>query len=202
MMHVKELLNGIEPNDRTRALIMETFDILADELGLNALPDFTLKVAYVGDDDFEIMPEGTKAGVGPNKYSDTRDLLMLIRQTDPGDVVVAISHEMVHVKQYITGEMRPVGEKDTEWHGEVYFRSYDTMGPETVGEFLEYRDKPWEQEAFERMYELAAVVFNKLPPSEAEWAINARKKKIEHEKLAAQVIGGLLGRLLGRALHV
>lgn len=64
------------------------------------------------------------------------------------DMVVALAHEMVHVKQFVRNEFKNVGFK-LYWKGE----DFSDAG---------YFDQPWEREAYERQEDLAEMVMKEL----------------------------------------
>ena len=92
--------------------------------------------------------EGTMASVYP--VTDEEDLpwMDFYLQVDPTvsleDILVCIAHEMVHVKQYMLGEMRDGGsEKRVIWQDELMDISN-----------LCYTKFPWEKEAYAKQEEL------------------------------------------------
>ena len=56
------------------------------------------------------------------------------------DFITAITHEMVHVKQYARGETTDVNQFTKSWKGEEYISLYSTVE--------EYMELPWEEEAY------------------------------------------------------
>ena len=56
------------------------------------------------------------------------------------DFITAITHEMVHVKQYARGETKDVNQFTKSWKGEEYISLYSTVE--------EYMELPWEEEAY------------------------------------------------------
>lgn len=54
-------------------------------------------------------------------------------------ILSVLAHEMVHIKQYATGQMRSFG-KYVVWEGQTYVEETDDQ----------YWDSPWELEAFGR----------------------------------------------------
>jgi hypothetical protein len=56
------------------------------------------------------------------------------------DFITAITHEMVHVKQYARGETKDVNKFTKSWKGEEYISLYSTVD--------EYMALPWEEEAY------------------------------------------------------
>jgi len=62
------------------------------------------------------------------------------RQATPREIASTIAHELVHVKQYIRGELNP---NMTRWKGQTV-----PYGPRGALK-IKYRQQPWEQEAFE-----------------------------------------------------
>lgn len=64
------------------------------------------------------------------------------------DVVSTICHEMVHVKQYVRGELSETGHR---WKS----RTMPSDG-------LDYMDRPWEKEAFRMEEKLALECFKEI----------------------------------------
>ena len=57
------------------------------------------------------------------------------------DFITALTHEMVHVKQYARGETKDVNKFTKSWKGDEYISLYSTVD--------EYMALPWEKEAYE-----------------------------------------------------
>lgn len=57
------------------------------------------------------------------------------------DFITAITHEMVHVKQYARGETKDINQFTKSWKGDEYISLYSTVD--------EYMALPWEKEAYE-----------------------------------------------------
>lgn len=64
------------------------------------------------------------------------------------DFITALTHEMVHVKQYARGETKDINMFSKSWKGAEYISMYSTVD--------EYMELPWEKEA----YELQEVLCN------------------------------------------
>ena len=64
------------------------------------------------------------------------------------DFITALTHEMVHVKQYARGETKDVNTFTKSWKGDEYISMYSTID--------EYMALPWEAEA----YQLQEVLCN------------------------------------------
>lgn len=65
------------------------------------------------------------------------------------DFITAITHEMVHVKQYARGETKDVNEFTKSWKGDEYIAMYSTVD--------EYMALPWEKEAYELQESLCSA---------------------------------------------
>lgn len=124
----------------TRDLVENSIKFLAQELKLtnsryNLFIDFERGMSKI---------EGTRGAVskiGPNA------LFMIL---DPGldieRLIVTVSHEMVHVKQYARGHMKTfLGKKTKYWMGKKIK--------------AKYYDQPWEIEAFSKERILANKLF-------------------------------------------
>lgn len=57
------------------------------------------------------------------------------------DFITALTHEMVHVKQYARGETKDINLFTKSWKGEEYISLYNTID--------QYKAFPWEKEAYE-----------------------------------------------------
>lgn len=65
------------------------------------------------------------------------------------DFITALTHEMVHVKQYARGETKDVNTFTKSWKGEDYIAAYSTVD--------EYMSLPWEKEAYELQESLCSA---------------------------------------------
>ena len=80
---------------------------------------------------------------------DNREFVIEVDSRLKGDdFITALTHEMVHVKQYARGETKDVNQFTKSWKGEEYIAMYSTVE--------EYMELPWEKEA----YELQEVLCN------------------------------------------
>ncbi len=129
------------------------FFILCKELNIehkNAIVDLTLK--------HDEMPGRTGLAGGsfcPVPTADRR-LFMLIN-TNQEEMLPSFCHEMVHVKQVVTGE-NVVSQNSImgSWHGKLYEIAVVEFLSKLDYEF--YRTLPWEKEAFDKMHILAELV--------------------------------------------
>ena len=76
----------------------------------------------------------------------------------------ALGHELVHLHQYLCGDMEDVEHEVTKqsgirWRGKVFTEDVTTC--EAM-----YRDLPWEQEAFGRQPDLFDTAMRALPVDE------------------------------------
>jgi hypothetical protein len=110
----------------TRKLIPDVVDLdLTIELIRNLYRKEDVKGdMLVEDDDEEI----------PNEFNIRLDSAMHNQA-----LLRALAHEMVHVKQYVRGEMRDAGHKIVVWKGKKH-----------VSDGYTYWDQPWEIEAYGR----------------------------------------------------
>jgi len=80
---------------------------------------------------------------------DNREFVIEIDSRLKGDdFITALTHEMVHVKQYARGETKDVNTFTKSWKGDEYISMYSTVD--------EYMSLPWEAEA----YQLQEVLCN------------------------------------------
>ena len=96
------------------------------------------KTAFVDIDDYNTKGQ-------PRKFS-----IYLAKQSEE-EILKILAHEMVHIKQYIAGEIDNFLES---WKGEYFDRELST-----------YYNFPWEKEAYEK----ADILYN-------EWVKNGIKK--------------------------
>ena len=85
-------------------------------------------------------------------YSKNREFILEIdKDIRLYDLVSTICHEMVHVKQYVKGELSDLfSESGTKWKKKKFALDYD------------YDDSPWEKEAFRLEEKLAIECFKSV----------------------------------------
>ena len=71
------------------------------------------------------------------------------------DVLITVGHELVHVKQYLNGEIFDYKSGDVRYKG-TYFEASCTQDEES------YYDSPWEVEAYGRELGLYRMFVTKL----------------------------------------
>jgi len=87
------------------------------------------------DVDLEIEFRGTESG-GYVDFEEGEDVVVGINpKQSKNELIRTIFHEMVHVKQYVVGDLSHEN-SDNLWKGEVVD--------------LPYSDRPWEKEAYEQ----------------------------------------------------
>lgn len=125
-------------NEQQRKLLeeaVETFtrklmpDVVDLDLEIELIRDLYRKEGVKGDMIVEDDDEET-----PNEFSIRLDSAMHHQA-----LIKALAHEMVHVKQYVAGDLRDAGHKKVIWKGEK--RIFDGHT---------YWDSPWEIEAYGR----------------------------------------------------
>lgn len=123
--------------------------------GLAKAACFYAKKLGIDNEDFTVLIERTKLGkalIGSCDW-DAEERVGVI-QLDPRNhvepVLSVLAHEMVHIKQFVTGQMSSVGDT-VIWEGVSY--------KETTED--EYWDSPWEIEAFGRQLGLYIRYKNK-----------------------------------------
>ena len=72
------------------------------------------------------------------------------RAVSPAEIASTIAHELVHVKQYIRGELDAYM---TRWKGQQI--PYGSRGALKIP----YKSQPWEQEAFEKEVDLTELLW-------------------------------------------
>lgn len=91
------------------------------------------------DGELEIYFDGefNNGCCGYVEYESDDELIMYINpQLNKKDIVTTFFHEMVHVKQYLHGELKSgIGKSASRWKGKKYDMSY--------------YESPWEVEAYE-----------------------------------------------------
>ncbi|UKA12897.1 hypothetical protein [Photobacterium damselae] len=71
------------------------------------------------------------------------------------DMIETLAHEMVHAQQVKEGRLVCVSAECRLWNGKPYAKN-------SKQSYQEYRNLPWEKEAFERQAELACEILNQL----------------------------------------
>ena len=72
---------------------------------------------------------------------DKREFVVEIDSRLKGDdFITALTHEMVHVKQYARGETKDVNQFTKSWKGDEYISFFSTID--------DYMELPWEKEAY------------------------------------------------------
>lgn len=102
--------------------------------------DETIEVNFDGEFDND--------GAGYAVYDEDEASVYINPSLSKDQIIKTFFHEMVHIKQYVKGELKSgVGKNPSRWMGEIYETSY--------------MDSPWEQEA----YELETVMYDifKMP---------------------------------------
>lgn len=125
-------------NEQQRKLLEEAVETFTRKLMPNAT-DLDIEIELIRD---LYRKEGVKGDMivhdddeeVPVEYSIRLDSAMHNQA-----LVRALAHEMVHVKQYVLGEMRDAGPKRVIWKGKKH-----------VFDGYTYWDSPWEIEAYGR----------------------------------------------------
>lgn len=78
-------------------------------------------------------------------YPQLKKYILYLRKNMSEDLLTTICHEMVHLKQYYDGKLRLDG-TTFYWNGEYYSKP------------IPYMDRPWEKEAFAKMYDIEKEV--------------------------------------------
>ena len=95
---------------------------------------------------------GTAAGYMV-EGSDTDEFDVFLRQDtlyDIEELLLTVTHECIHIKQYLRRELRDINVDEKIWRGELY-NTRDTY----------YKDCPWEQEAYLLQMPIANAVLKK-----------------------------------------
>ena len=74
---------------------------------------------------------------------------LFVGALDRGEAIQVMAHEIVHIKQYQSGELL-YENGDVIWQGEIY----------TLEE--EYERRPWERDAFEKQNSIESIILNIL----------------------------------------
>lgn len=97
---------------------------------------------------------------GGGKTKQPKRFKIVLENQDIIILVVALCHELVHLKQWVNGEQQ-LG----EWGSPRLW-----MGIPVPNKAINYKDQPWEKEAHERMYQLAEWVLTEIAKSDGQWA--------------------------------
>lgn len=94
-----------------------------------------------------------------DNHSRREFLIGLDRNLSKRETLLALAHEMVHLKQYAKGEMKDIWRptRMVKWHGERYLH-----------EEMDYWEQPWEIEAYGREKGLYYKFQNYLREGEPE----------------------------------
>jgi hypothetical protein len=119
-----------------RRVYMRTCRLLGRMLGIEH-HDATINIMRVN------LPDSSKALV--ERVCADQFIMLVDGSMPPNEVVHAIGHEMVHVDQYMRGDLVDVpGKRAVIWKG-VHF---DAVDPQVDPQG--YLNQPWEKEAFDR----------------------------------------------------
>jgi hypothetical protein len=94
----------------------------------------TLDICIQLSDDME-QADGFCLAVNPREF-----VIEVDSRLKGDDFITALTHEMVHVKQYARGETKDVNVFTKSWKGDDYIAAYSTVD--------EYMALPWEAEAY------------------------------------------------------
>lgn len=80
-------------------------------------------------------------------------VITIDRSLSRKDTLLALAHEMIHVKQYAKGELKDLTRpaRVTKWKGQKY-----------ISEEINYWDLPWEQEAYKNEKPLYNLFMKKM----------------------------------------
>lgn len=168
------------PKERLLDVIRKSFDLLVDHLGI---PDSERPVRM------RFWHSTSPHGVGQNAQGATRchdgEIQVYLKALDPNVVILTLAHEMVHVRQLLSGDLVVYsGDEDLPhllWKGHRY-------GAEEIIKMREdfILNDPSEAEAYSRMGELYEYMMMALPPEDAkfvgdqpEWTMPTKKTTTE-----------------------
>lgn len=118
--------------------MLKAAEYYAKALGISDVPG-ELDISF-----FSKSEEGRTASGEIDYFGDGEGTIYLAIELEPEeDVFEILAHEMVHFKQYVTGELKPLIGNAVIWHGQVTYMYTD---PREWG----YWNSPWELEAFGR----------------------------------------------------
>lgn len=125
-------------NDRMVDDILRTQRLLENQL-FNDIDHDDLEIRFVIDPDIESGDESEVEVHGYCVQEDYRDYLIELRNGLRGEPLIrTVIHELVHVKQYVTGRLEQ--EHIDDRGPKMYWNTIDMS-------HVEYDDQPWEQEA-------------------------------------------------------
>lgn len=93
-------------------------------------------------------------GLAPNQYD-----LVLSMDLSPSKMMAAFSHEMIHVKQWLTKQLfaKTMRQSRNQEDHRLYY-----YGTPLIMSDLPYKERPWEEEAHRSMYELSDWLFEEV----------------------------------------
>lgn len=125
-------------------------------LGLNQLEivDATVVINYLSTSPVKEIQGGIEieAYITPVSSNSNIFFLYIKDNIQREEAITVLSHEMVHVKQYVTQQLFINEEGSLLWEGETM---YDPNS-------LEYFNRPWERDAFHDQAEISNQIKNKL----------------------------------------
>jgi hypothetical protein len=121
----------VDSNRNRRKFIRAILPSMIDQLGLtNSRKALVVKIDADIDDE-----EGPNLGCTVS-LDIIDSYLVLIKPGPLLEVAATLAHEMVHVRQYAKGILKPLGRGKFAWKGKVYPKK------------TKYLDMPWELDAF------------------------------------------------------
>ena len=140
-----------------KMLIEACVQFYAKELKIDK-SDFTLFVFSSKDIVKDEGANGMAIPIADKVYS-----VMLNSRMDSEKLIEVIAHEMVHIKQFVKGQLKRKG-RQIFWMGKRYVRSR-----------VNYYDHPWEHDAWSKEKFLAAKIFKILSKENEKFERSQRK---------------------------
>jgi hypothetical protein len=142
------------------------FNIASSELGIS---DSLVNILFLVDQSIEALlgtptEDGGFMSRGGRTDDDIRDGFIRVEIAANNNLKMmadSFFHEMVHVRQIVTGQLSVKDEKTTIWQGKPYH--YDRTKKESSSEgYQNYLDLPWEAEARKEGARLLAIAESRI----------------------------------------
>lgn len=161
-----ETHTDVVPKARLKGVIERAFPILCDYLKIAEI-DATVRLSF-----YRECPDDGVAqhALGATRCDDPGSIKMQLKAGKPNIVVLSLSHEMVHVRQVVSGDMKIVKFADGTELDCMIFKGerYEAQALFKMRQEFILND-PAEKEAYASMEELYTMLMERLPAEDAEY---------------------------------
>ncbi len=154
---------SLKPKTRYLEIMQRVFNLLTEEIGIDKydveLPAEFYRQEEVGEITGASAAKAAVASNGKGEYK-------LVLSAGPlGCLATSLAHELVHMRQYLSGELKDTEDGDTYWQGKKMSRGAIMMAQIFGGE----KSIPYEKEPYARMFKLAQTVLKQLSSEDIEY---------------------------------